>query len=220
MPTTYRKLFTEFSEEELLAMSREEACLNLNDKQRKWCEVYVNSFNPKIAAKKAGYNSKIAHSLGWKLRQNPDVNLYLSWLKLKITYKVWIRPEDIIDQYARIAFADITDFMEIKDGRMKLVDSDMMDGQLVKSVKRGKDGTSIEMYDKFQALARLERFFEEMPKDWKRKLEEKKLELQEQKLSLEREKAGLVDDEDGTDDGFLEALRGTAEEVWDSPILP
>lgn len=218
MPTTYRKLFTEYTEEELLAMSREEACLALNDKQRKWCEVYVNSFNPKIAAKKAGYNSKIAHSLGWKLRQNPEVNLYLAWLKLKITYKVWIRPEDIIDQYARIAFADITDFVEVRNGKVTCVDSEMMDGQLVKSVKRGRDGIAIEMYDKFQALDKLERFFEEMPKDWRQKIEEKKLDLMQQKLKLEQQKAGLDEEDDG-DDGFLDALKATAETVWDDQIL-
>lgn len=218
MPTTYRKLFTEFTEEELLAMTREEACLSLNDKQRKWCEVYVNSFNPKIAAKKAGYNSKIAHSLGWKLRQNPSVNLYLAWLKLKISYKVWIRPEDIIDQYARIAFADITDFVDVRNGKVSVVDSEMMDGQLIKSVKRGRDGISIEMYDKFQALDKLERFFEEMPKDWREKIEEKKLALRREQFNLEREKAGL-EEADEEDDGFLAALKSTAEQVWDDSTL-
>ena len=34
-------------------MTREEASLNLNDKQRRWCEAYVNNFNSKLAAKKA-----------------------------------------------------------------------------------------------------------------------------------------------------------------------
>lgn len=214
MPTTYKKIFTEFSEEELMKMSREEASLNLNDKQRKWCETYVNNFNPKLAAKKAGYSIAAANTLGWKMRQNPDVTLYLAWLKLKVSYKAWVRPEDIVDQYARIAFADITDFVDIKDGRVKLINGEMIDGQLVKSVKKGKDGVSVELYDKMAALQRLERFFEEMPKDWKQILEEKKVSLMEQKLALERAKAGL-DDDDNEDDGFIEALKGTAQEVWD-----
>lgn len=214
MPTTYKKVFVEASEEELNAMTREEASLNLNDKQRRWCEAYVNNFNSKLAAKKAGYSPKSAPTIGWKLRQNPDVCLYLAWLKLKISYKAWVRPEDIVDQYARIAFADITDFVEVKGGRLSLVDSEMMDGQLVKSVKKGRDGVSIEMYDKMQALARLERFFEEMPKDWKQRLEEEKLKLMQEKLEIEKQKLGFVDD-DIDDDGFLDALRDTAEEVWE-----
>ena len=213
MPTTYKKVFVEVSEEELTKMTREEACLHLNDKQRRWCEEYVNNFNAKLAAKKAGYSPKCAATIGWKLRQNPDVCLYLAWLKLKVSYKAWVRPEDIVDQYARIAFADITDFVEVKGGRISLVDSEMMDGQLVKSVKKGRDGVSIEMYDKMQALARLERFFEEMPKDWRERLEEKKIELMQEKLAIEKQKLGLGDD-DISDDGFLDALRDTADEVW------
>ena len=214
MPTTYKKVFVEATEEELNNMTREEASLNLNDKQRKWCEVYVNNFNSKLAAKKAGYSPKCAATIGWKLRQNPDVALYLAWLKLKISYKVWVRPEDIVDQYARIAFADITDFVEVKGGRVSLIDSEMMDGQLVKSVKKGRDGISVELYDKMQALARLERFFEEMPKDWKQKLEEKKVEIMQEKLEIEKQKLG-IDNNEIEDDGFIDALRETAEEVWD-----
>ena len=214
MPTKYKKVFVEYTEEELMKMTREEACLNLNDKQRIWCETYVNNFNAKIACKKAGYNTKYAATMGWKLRQNPDIQLYLAWLKLKVSYKAWVRPEDIVDQYARIAFADVTDFVEVKNGRISIVDSDMMDGQLVKSVKKGRDGVSIEMYDKMQALARLERFFEEMPKDWKQKIEERKLELYQEKLEIEKQKLGLTGDE-VEDDGFLDALRETADEVWE-----
>ena len=127
MPTTYKKVFVEVPEEELSKMTREEASLNLNDKQRRWCEEYVNNFNAKIAAKKAGYSPRSAATIGWKLRQNPDVCLYLAWLKLKVSYKAWVRPEDIVDQYARIAFADITDFVEVKGNRISIVDSDMID---------------------------------------------------------------------------------------------
>ena len=214
MPTTYKKVFVEATEDELNNMTREEASLNLNDKQRKWCEVYVNNFNSKLAAKKAGYSPKCAATIGWKLRQNPDVALYLAWLKLKVSYKAWVRPEDIIDQYARIAFADITDFVEVKGNRVSLVDSEMIDGQLVKAVKKGRDGVSIEMYDKMAALARLERFFEEMPKDWREKLEEKKVEIMKEKLEIEKIKLGLGEDEI-EDDGFIDALRETADEVWD-----
>ena len=214
MPTTYKKVFVDIPEEQLSKMTREEASLNLNDKQRRWCEAYVNNFNAKLAAKKAGYSAGSAASIGWKLRQNPDICLYLAWLKLRVSYKAWVRPEDIIDQYARIAFADITDFVQVKGGRIALVDDDMMDGQLVKSVKKGRDGVSIEMYDKMAALARLERFFEEMPKDWRERLEEKKLELMKEKLDIEKQKLGLNDDT-VEDDGFIDALRDTAMEVWD-----
>ena len=46
------------------------------------------------------------------------------------------------------------------------------------------------------------------------RLEEKKLEIMQEKLNIEKQKLGLNEDEVG-DDGFLDALRDTAEEVWD-----
>lgn len=214
MPTTYKKNFVNATEEELMNMTREEASLNLNEKQKRWCEVFVNNFNGKLAAKKAGYPVSSASTLSWRLRENPDVQLYLAWLKLRVCYKSWIRPEDILDQYARMAFADITDFVDVTNGRVKVEDSSKIDGQLVKSIKKGKDGITIEMYDKMSALSKLERFFSEMPKDWKQVLEEKKVSILEQRLELEKQKMG-IGNEDDEDDGFLDALKGVAEEVWD-----
>ena len=54
-----------------------------------------------------------------------------------------------------------------------------------------------------------------MPKDWKERLEEKKVEIMQEKLNIEKQKLGLNDDEI-VDDGFLDALRDTAEEVWET----
>ena len=210
---TYKKIFTKETEAELWEMSREEACARLNDRQRAWCEAYVNNFNAKQAAMKAGYKKEQASTMGWKLRQKPEIQLYLAWLKLRVSYKAWVRPEDILDEYVRLSFADITDFVQVKNGKMHIVDSDKIDGQLVKSIKQGKDGVTVELYDKMQALSKLERFFEEMPKDWKQVLEEKKVAIMEAKLEMERQKSGIgVDDDE--DDGFLEALKSEAETSW------
>ena len=214
MPPVYRKLFTIETEEQLLNMTRDEACLELNDKQRRFCEYYTKNMNVIVAAKKAGYAHSAAHTLGWKLRQNPNINRYIAWLKLKVGHQCHITALDIIDQYIRMAFADITDFVEIKDGRVKVIDSDMIDGQLVTEVRRGKDGITIKLADKLSALSKLERYFDVMPADWKQKIEEKKVALMEQKLELEKIKAGQITPED-VDDGFMEALKEScSSEVW------
>lgn len=213
MPKTYRKLFTQETEEELLNMTREEACLTLNEKQRLFCEYYVANHNAVLAAKKAGYSTKSAPSLSWKLRQNSDINRYIAWLKLRVSKETHVDALDIVDHYARIAFADITDFVKIKNGRIELIDEDKIDGQLIKSVKKGRDGIVVELYDKMTALQKLERYFDIMPADWRQKIEEKKLELMKEKLEIEKMKIGQVQ-EDNEDDGFFEALKGTVEEVW------
>lgn len=214
MPTVYRKIFTGETEEELLNMTRDEACLELMEKERRFCEYYVRNFNIKMAATKAGYSAKSAHISGWKLRQKPEINRYIAWLKLRVSKECHIDATDIVDKYIRIAFADITDFVVIEKGRLKLVDGVEVDGQLITKIKQGRDGISIELADKMRALEKLEHYFDVMPKDWRQKIEERKLELMEQKLDLERQKAGINNNEED-DDGFIEALTSTAEEVWE-----
>lgn len=215
MPQPFKKIFTDETEEELLNMSREEACMNLNDKQRLFCEVFVAKRNAVLAVKKAGYAATSAPSLSWKLRQNLDVNRYIAWLKLRVSREAHVDAIDIIDHYARIAFADITDFVKIEFNKVKLIDASMIDGQLIKSVKQGKDGVTIELHDKMAALEKLEKFFDVMPADWRQKIEERKVELMAQRIEIERYKAGQGPQGDPVDDGFFEALKATAEEVWD-----
>jgi phage terminase small subunit len=213
MPVACRKQFTEETEEELLNMTRDEVTLNLNDRQVRFCEIYMKNFNIKLAAISAGYSELSATIAGWKLRQNPDISRYLTWLKLKLSKQCHIEAMDIIDQYVRIAFADITDFVEVKGNTLKLIDGAKIDGQLVSKIKQGRDGISVELVDKLRALDKLEKYFECMPADWRQKIEEKKIELMREKLDLERAKLHISDDEN-EDDGFLQALKSTASEVW------
>lgn len=215
MPTCYKKQFTQETEEELLNMSRDEASLELNDKQKLFCEYYTSNHNAILSCKKAGYSVGAAPTLSWKLRQNQNVNRYLAWLKLRVGQECHIKAMDIIDHYARIAFSDITDFASISGKRVMLKDGTMIDGQLVKSVKQGREGVSIELYDKIAALQKLERFFEIMPADWKQKIEEQKLEILKQQLELEKIKAGQYENTN-EDDGFIEALRESAISVWEN----
>lgn len=214
MPTNYKKVFIEESEEELLQMTRDEVTLHLNDKQKLFCEHYAANHNAVLAVKKAGYATRSAPSLSWKLRQQPDCHRYICWLQARTSKELHISAMDIVDHYARIAFADITDFVEIKSGRLKLIDGAQMDGQLVRSVKQGKDGITVELIDKLQALQKLERYFDIMPSDWRQRIEEKKLDILQQKLELERLKAGHLIDE-SEDDGFIAALKESAVEVWE-----
>ena len=216
MPAAYKKVFTEETEEELFKMSRAEATLNLNDKQIKFCEEYARTLNICLSAKRAGYSKKSAHTAAWKIRQNPDCSRYIAWLKLRVSQKAFVSAVDIIDHYTRIAFSDITDVCEVKDGKIVIQDSDMIDGQIVKSIKKGRDGISVEMYDKMAALTKLEKYFDVMPKDWKQKLEERKVSILEQKLEMEKRKMGEGDEI--ADDGFIEALKSEAEVIWDDNI--
>jgi phage terminase small subunit len=214
MPPIPRKIFVEETEKELFNMSREEATLMLNEKQRKFCEYYAVSFNNKMAALKAGYSPRTAPYVGWRLRQNPDCNRYIAWLKLRVSKECHIEASDIIDQYIRIAFADMTDFVYIKNNMLVLKDSTKIDGQIITKIRQSKEGIEITLADKMKALEKLEKYFDVMPKDWQEKIEERKLEIAEKQLELQKIRLGYVEETE-EDDGFLEALKDVAEEVWE-----
>lgn len=214
MPAASKKVILEFTEAELLKMTRAELTLSLNDREIEFCEFYYSKKNVKTSAIKAGYSKKSAHITGWKLRQRKDINNYIGWLKVKLAKKCDVNAMDLIDSYIRIAFADMADFVDLINGRYIPKQMDEIDGTIVSKIVDNKHGFSIELEDRFKALDKLEKYFDVMPKDWKYKIENKKLELMQMRLELDKEKAGVLESEETNESNFLEALGNTAKEVW------
>lgn len=202
-----------YTTDELLEMSHEDAIEGLTEKQIKFCEVYVLNYNISIALRKAGYESETSGA-AYRIRQKPGCKRYIQWLKARMLHDTLINGEDIINQWVKIAFADMTDFVDINKFGITLKPVREMDGQLVKSIKSGRDGVSIELYDKLKALDSLAKYTEDMPKDYKQKIEERKMELMEQEFEL---KKSIYDMENKIekDDGFVEALKQSAKIVWE-----
>jgi phage terminase small subunit len=204
----------DYDEKDLLKMKKREAVEGLNEMQQRFCEHYVHSYNVKMAAIKAGYADDAASNMGYLLRRKESVQLYICWLKARILKSAFVSAADIIDHYIRIAFSDITDYVEIHQRTVTLKSAEKMDGQLIKSIKSTNlGGVTIELYDKIKALDSLARYVEDMPKDWKQKIEEKRMELMEQEFELKKKNAENGD-ENVEDDGFIKALEETAKTVW------
>lgn len=207
-----RTLFLEETEEEILSLSRKEVIAQLTEQQRKFCEFYVHNFNIKTAAIKAGYSPKSAHIIGWRIRQMYHVNRYICWLKLRLSKRLAISAEDVIDQYAKIAFADMGDFVDITaTGRVKVKPAEELDGQIIRRLKEGPQGVEIELEDRMKALEKLERYYDVMPADWRQKIEERKVAIMEERLAMDKADRAIHEFED---DGFIDALHGVAEEIW------
>ena len=203
-----------YTEEELLKMPKSEAIEGLTEKQRKFCEYFAEGHNRKMAMIKAGYsNNKYPPTLAYRLLQNPDAKRYVQWLKAKALNKCMINAVDVLDAWIRIAFSDITDFVDIYPNSIRLKPAAEVDGQLVKSIKSGRDGISIELHDKMKALDSLSRYIEDMPHDWREKLERRKLELQEQEFELKK-RLYDIENPDAQDDGFIEAIKNSIPAVW------
>lgn len=202
-----------WTQEELLEMSKSEAVGNLPEKAQKFCEFYVEGLNRKMALKKAGYESLDAN-YAYRLLKKEGVQRYIMWLKARILNVHMVNAVDVLDQWIRIAFSDMTDFVDIHRNFISLKPASEVDGQLIKSIKSGRDGVSIELHDKLKALDCLARYLDDMPKDWKQKLEERKLELLTQEFELKK-KVYELENPEVKDDGFMEAIKASAKVVWE-----
>lgn len=206
--------YTDYSEEELLQMKRVEACEGLPEKAQKFCEAYVEGYNYKTALIKAGYKGdKAVSSFGRRILMNANAQRYVCWLKTRTLKTCMVNARDLVDQWVRIAFADISDFVKIHPGYIELKPNEEIDGSLIKSIKSGKYGVSIELYDKLKALDSLANYISDMPKQYKQVIEERKMDLLEQEFELKK-KLSELEVPEKEDDGFMEAIKGATEAVW------
>jgi phage terminase small subunit len=211
---------------------------DLTEKQRLFCLYYIKNFNATMAAIKAGYSPDSAYQIGYENLRKPEIAKEIRRLKGAIQSELFVDAMDVLERYIKIAFADMTDFVEFrqeevpvmgpfgpledKDGNpitklvnvVKFKDSVQVDGGLICQIKQGRDGASIKLEDRQKALDKLAQYFDLFPDKFQRKVEEEKLKIAQQKLDLEKLKADAGDDGKGTDDGFMDALRGTVKEVW------
>ena len=213
MPTASKRVFIEETEEELLKMSRAEATLNMTDREISFCEFYCGSKNVKMSAIRAGYSKTSAHIIGWKIRQKENCNRYLCWLKVRTAKKCDVSAMDLIDLQQRIAFADITEVVTIKNGKITAKNGDEIDGQIISKIRHGRDGLSIELENREHAIDKLLDYFDVMPKDWRYEIEISKLKIMELRLELEKEKSGLNVTQE-VETNFIEALGLAAKDAW------
>ena len=206
---------------------------DLTDKQRLFCVLYVRSFNATKAYQKAyrcSYETAMVE--GWNTLRNPKIRDEISRLKQNRLNREMLDEHDIFQKYMDIAFADITDFVEfgrekvpvmgafgpveVKDpdtgekvplmqeiNTIRFRDSSEVDGSLISEVKQGKNGASVKLADRMKAL------------EWLAAHMDLATEEQRAKISLMKLKAGGAEEEELPDDGFLEALKGSAASDWE-----
>lgn len=185
----------------------------LTEKEKAFCYHYMQTFNGTAAVLKAGYDTNYPNRIAYALLQKGKIREEIKRLKEIRNAALLAEKEDIVAQYMRIAFADITDFVSfgretvevmgmfgpivIKDeetgeketltkevNQVKFLDSNIVDGTILSEVKQGKDGASVKLSDRMKALAWLSDYFELNPRDKHRvEFEKRRLELEEKKVS-------------------------------------
>jgi len=200
---------------------------DLTEQQKLFCLYYLECFNATKAYKKAyGCDYKTANANAYLLMVNHGIKDELKRLKAELQQDVFLDVKDLIQEYIKQAFADITDFTEFgkrevpvmgmfgpvkdEDGRelMKEInyvdfkESAEVEGKLIKEVKVGKDGVSVKLYDKQKAMSELMKY------------------LGGDRLREVQIAAAIAKNKDGSeefdmeDDGFLAALEAEGEELW------
>lgn len=161
----------------------------LTAKQRRFVEEYLKTFNATSAYKKAykcQYNTAMVE--GSKNLRKPKISEAIKKIKNERLEMAEIEGTDILMKYKKIAFADITDFIDFSqvettmevttteydaDGnatekveatpytytKFAMHHSDEIDGTLVTELSKGKDGMfKVKLADKMAALAFLAKY--------------------------------------------------------------
>lgn len=152
-------------------------------------------------------------------------------LKQERLNREFLSEEDIFQKYMDIAFADITDYMEFgteevpvmavygpvkvkneKTGKEEILkktvnvsrfkDSANVDGTILAEVKQGKDGASVKLSDRMKAL------------QWLTDHMNMATEEQKAKIAVLKAKVETNEGEETQEDGFIDALNGSAVEDW------
>lgn len=193
---------------------------NLTDKQQLFCIHYIRCFNATKAYQKAyGCDYRTAQSNGYQLLTNTYIRDEIFRLKQERLNREFLSESDVFQKYMDIAFADVTDFVEfgnedvdviLDTGERKTItvshvniknDADV-DGTIISEVSKGKDGVKVKLADRMKAL------------QWLTDHMDLATDKQKAEIALLKAKVQTDDGEEIADDGFLDALNGTAAEDW------
>ena len=137
----------------------------LSEQEETFCYHYFKCKNATQAALRAGYSSGYSYNCGYHLLNKPNIKEFLRDLQSQACEELFIDTLDIIRMWAKIAFADMNDYVSVSGAGVLLRNSGQTDGQVITEVKEGKDGITIKLADKMKALDRLSSYFKVLPED-------------------------------------------------------
>ena len=146
----------------------------LTEKQKKFVEEYLKDLNATQAAVRAGYSKKNADKIGSELLGKTRVLERLQKRQKQIQKKSGVTPERVIEEYVKIGFANLNDYLDYHtENRIVGYDdkgepqydwaptvlvkpSNTVDGAPIQEVSVGKDGTfKFKLHNKLAALDKL-----------------------------------------------------------------
>ena len=158
----------------------------LNEMQKRFADYYLETGNATESAKRAGYSKKTARSQGQRLLTNVDIKNYIEERATKLDKKRIADVKEVMQFYSDVMRGEVKERFDV-------------DAALGDRISAGK-----EIMKRFQVIEKTNAELE--------------LELQKAKLDLLKAQTLKITGDDESeieDDGFLEALRGSAAEDWE-----
>ncbi|MCF8012454.1 MAG: terminase small subunit [Clostridiales bacterium] len=188
---------------------QKQADMALNDREETFCYEYIKDNIGSQAAIRAGYSKKTATEQAARLLSKVKVKAFIDKLKRDRSQRTLIDADMIIKEIAKVAFVDVTDFIEQRGQLIRLKDlSELKDKTAaIKSIKMTEHGIEIKTHNKDRSLKELldhvaidKNEHERLQIEKERiKLERERIQLQRQQLELQESKAGFSDeDQEGT----------------------
>lgn len=187
----------------------------LTRRQVIFCREFIKDFNGTRSAISAGYSKKSARQIAYENLTKPYIQAEIKKQSDKLIHNLEISTTRIIMEYAKIAFSDITLFMDIgrkkrtwidKKGKKQSAVGDfaqlkkgtIIDGSLIQEIKSTDWGLSLKLHDKMKALEALGKISGLFNDEHKKMIEIEKLRVLQKKLEIE-----LAKNEKNTDNGNL-----------------
>ncbi|EFL51738.1 Terminase small subunit [Solidesulfovibrio fructosivorans JJ]] len=145
-------------------MSKSGRETRLTDRQRRFVEEYLVDLRPAAAALRAGYNAKYAVAAGNRVKNLPHVRAAIEEAMGERSKRLGITQDRVVLELARIAFADIREFVDWDAGGVTLrasreltPDQTACVAEIVENAGKAGKGLRIKLHGKTQALAALAR---------------------------------------------------------------
>ena len=136
--------------------------MKLTGKQEKFCDYYTETGNATEAYRRAYDCSTMTNKALWvkasQLLSQDKVRLRVEELQKEMRDKSIFTKEDILKELKCIVFADVRDFMEIKDGVVTFKNSEEWTYEMahaVESVKTTATGIEIKLNGKSWSISRV-----------------------------------------------------------------
>lgn len=164
----------------------------LTEKQKRFCEEYLIDLNATQAAIRAGYSEKTARTIAAQHLAKLNIQAYISELQKQQSKRTEITADRVLEELAAIAFSDRSKFSYVTNNGVRFTPTEELsdsEKRSIASIIDGKNGIEIKSYDKLRALELIGKHIGMFEKNH-------------------------ADQEEPEDDGFIEALNGTASEDW------